>query len=236
MRVLLIEDDRETCAFVAQALRDRGHDVATAFDGADGLASAGSDGYDALVVDRMLPKIDGLSLVRRLRSQGKRVPVLLLTTMNGLNDRVEGLEGGADDYLAKPFATAELIARVNAIVRRGGGEVTRLSVCDLEMDLLRRTVRRDGRTVELQPQEFRLLEYLVRNAGRVVTRAMLLENVWDLHFDPRTNVVETHMSRLRSKVDRGFPAELIQTVRGAGYMLRADVEHDPDPGPLQPSR
>jgi two-component system OmpR family response regulator len=219
LRLLLIEDDRETSAFVAQALQSRGHQVEAVSDGSAGLAKAESTEYDALVVDRMLPGLDGLSLVRRLRAQGRRVPILLLTALSGLNDRVEGLEGGADDYLAKPFATAELIARVNAIVRRTGGEVTRLCVCDLEMDLVRRIVRRGARVIELQPQEFRLLEYLVRNAGRVVTRAMLLENVWDLHFNPRTNIVETHMSRLRAKMDRGFSKELIRTARGVGYML-----------------
>jgi len=222
VKLLLIEDDRETAAFVAQALEDRGHDVETVSDGSAGLERALADQHDALIVDRMLPGIDGLSLVRRLRAQGKRVPILILTTMSGLNDRVEGLEGGADDYLVKPFAAEELVARVNAIVRRTAGETTRLSAFDLELDLLRRTVFRGGRVIDLQPQEFRLLEYLVRNSGRVVTRTMLLENVWDLQFDPRTNIVETHMSRLRGKVDRGFSIELIHTVRGEGYILRAD--------------
>lgn len=222
LRLLLIEDDRETSAFVAQALEGRGYEVERTFDGTNGLAMAEAGDYDALVVDRMLPGIDGLRLVQLLRAHGKRVPVLLLTTMSGLDDRVEGLEGGADDYLAKPFATAELLARVSAIVRRTSGDSTQLVVGDLELDLLNRIVQRNGRTVDLQPQEFRLLAYLVRNAGRVVTRAMLLEHVWDLQFDPRTNIVETHMSRLRSKVDRGFSSELIHTVRGAGYMLRAD--------------
>jgi two-component system OmpR family response regulator len=222
LKLLLIEDDRETAIFVAQALEDRGYEVETVSDGSAGLERALSDQHDALVVDRMLPGIDGLSLVRRLRAQGKRVPILILTTMSGLNDRVEGLEGGADDYLVKPFAAEELVARVNAIVRRTAGETTRLSVFDLELDLLRRTVFRGGRVIDLQPQEFRLLEYLVRNSGRVVTRTMLLENVWDLQFDPRTNIVETHVSRLRGKVDRGFSIELIHTVRGEGYILRAD--------------
>jgi two-component system OmpR family response regulator len=222
VKLLLIEDDRETATFVAEALEDRGYAVEQAFDGTDGLARADSDDYDALVVDRMLPGVDGLTLVQLLRAHGKRVPVLLLTTMSGLNDRVEGLEGGADDYLSKPFAAAELVARVNAIVRRTNGETTRLVVGDLELDLLDRTVQRCGRSIDLQAQEFRLLAYLVRNAGRVVTRTMLLEHVWDLQFDPRTNIVETHMSRLRSKVDRGFATEMIETVRGAGYILRAD--------------
>lgn len=222
LRLLLIEDDRETSAFVAEALQNGGYRVETVYDGNEGLSIADSEDYDVLVVDRMLPGLDGLSIVQRLRTRGRRVPVLLLTTMSGLNDRVEGLEGGADDYLAKPFATTELIARVNALVRRASAETTQLRVRGLEMDLLRRTVQRDGRIVDLQPQEFRLLEYLVRNADRVVTRSMLLEHVWDLQFDPRTNIVETHMSRLRGKVDRGFATELIHTVRGAGYVLRAD--------------
>lgn len=222
VKLLLIEDDRETSAFVARALQERGYEVETSFNGTEGLSKADAEEYDALIVDRMLPGLDGLSLVRRLRTRGNRVPVLFLTTMSGLDDRVEGLEGGADDYLPKPFATAELFARVNALVRRTAAEATQLSVLDLRMDLLRRTVQRAGRPITLQPQEFRLLEYLVRNAGRMVTRTMLLENVWDLQFDPRTNIVETHISRLRSKVDRGFDAELIHTVRGAGYMLRAE--------------
>lgn len=222
MKLLLIEDDRETATFVARALEDRGYEVETVFDGSSGLDRALASEHDALIVDRMLPAIDGLSLVRRLRAQGKRVPILILTTMSGLNDRVDGLEGGADDYLVKPFAAEELVARVNAIVRRTVGETTRLSIFDLELDLLRRTVFRGGRVIDLQPQEFRLLEYLVRNAGRVVTRTMLLENVWDLQFDPRTNIVETHVSRLRGKVDRGFSVELIHTVRGEGYILRED--------------
>lgn len=222
LKLLLIEDNRETSAFVSHALETRGYRVETCFDGNDGLAKASTGEYDILIVDRMLPGIDGLSLVRQLRAQGKRVPILFLSTMSGLDDRVEGLEIGADDYLVKPFATTELVARVNALVRRTNGEATSLSVSDLEMDLLRRSVKRGGRTIELQPQEFRLLEYLVRNAGRVVTRSMLLENVWDLHFDPRTNIVETHMSRLRAKMDRGFAVELIRTVRGVGYSLGAD--------------
>jgi two-component system OmpR family response regulator len=170
--------------------------------------------------------LDGLSLVRNLRDEGLQIPVLMLTTMSGLDDRVEGLTGGADDYLAKPFAFAELLARVHAITRRAdsqdSGEVTRLRLAGLEVDLIRRSVQRDGKVIELQPQEFRLLEFLMRNAGRVVTRTMLLEHVWDLHFDPRTNIVETHLSRLRAKVDRGFEPELIHTLRGVGYILRAD--------------
>jgi two-component system OmpR family response regulator len=193
-------------------------------DGLEGLERARAGGHAALIVDRMLPGLDGLSLVRRLRAEANHTPVLFLTTMSGLDDRVEGLEGGADDYLAKPFAFPELLARVHAIARRRpeSSEPVRLRAADLEIDLIRRTVHRGGKSIDLQAQEFRLLEFLMRNMGRVVTRTMLLENVWDLHFDPRTNIVETHMSRLRGKVDRGHSAELIHTVRGAGYTLRAD--------------
>lgn len=223
LKLLLVEDDRETAGHIVDALQGHGHAVEHVDDGAQGLARALTGEHAALIVDRMLPGLDGLTLVRRLRSEGHQTPVLLLTTMSGLDDRVEGLEGGADDYLVKPFAFAELLARVNAITRRAdAGEPTRLRLADLEIDLIRRTAAREGKAIELQAQEFRLLEYLLRNAGRVVTRTMLLENVWDLHFDPRTNIVETHMSRLRSKVDRGFGTELIRTLRGVGYVLRAD--------------
>jgi two-component system OmpR family response regulator len=223
VKILLIEDDRETAGHIVHALESQGHSVEQVHDGIEGLAQARAGEHSALIVDRMLPGMDGLSLVRQLRAEGRQTPVLFLTTMSGLDDRVEGLEGGGDDYLVKPFAFSELLARVNAITRRHGeSEPTRLRAADLEMDLIRRTASRGGKSIDLQPQEFRLLEYLLRNAGRVVTRAMLLENVWDLHFDPRTNIVETHLSRLRSKIDRGFGAELIHTVRGAGYILRAD--------------
>ena len=223
MRLLLVEDDAETADHIVHALTGHGHLVETARDGAQGLARARAGDHDALIVDRMLPQMDGLSLVRHLRSEGRQTPVLMLTTMSKLNDRVEGLEGGADDYLVKPFAFAELLARVHAITRRNEAqETTKLRLADLEMDLIRRTVTRGARSIDLQPQEFRLLEYLLRNTGKVVTRAMLLENVWDLHFDPRTNIVETHISRLRSKIDRGFARELIQTLRCVGYILRAD--------------
>jgi len=226
LKILLIEDDPETAENIVHALRQQGHEVEETRDGPGGLARARSGDHAALIVDRMLPGLDGLSLVRQLRTEGSRTPVLFLTTMNGLDDRVEGLEAGGDDYLAKPFAFAELLARVNAITRRldakDRSEPIRLRLADLEMDLIRRSVQRGGKTIEVQPQEFRLLEYFLRNAGKVVTRAMLLENVWDLHFDPRTNIVETHLSRLRSKVDRGFDIELIHTLRGVGYVLRAD--------------
>ena len=223
MKILLIEDDRETADHIIHALQNEGHSVEQVHDGIEGLAQARAGEHSALIVDRMLPGLDGLSLVKQLRAEGRQTPVLFLTTMSGLDDRVEGLQGGGDDYLVKPFAFSELLARVNAITRRHGeSEPTRLRAADLEMDLIRRTASRGGKSIDLQPQEFRLLEYLLRNAGRVVTRTMLLEVVWDLHFDPRTNIVETHLSRLRSKIDRGFGAELIHTVRGAGYILRAD--------------
>lgn len=226
MKILLIEDDPETAAHIVYALGEQGHQVEPCHDGAEGLVRAQDGSFAAMIVDRMLPGLDGLGLVRALRSKGNDTPVLFLTTMSGLDDRVEGLQAGGDDYLVKPFAFAELLARVHAITRRntqrGDSEPVRLRASDLEIDLIRRTVQRGGKSIDLQAQEFRLLEFLMRNMGRTVTRAMLLENVWDLHFDPRTNIVETHMSRLRSKVDRGHDAELIHTVRGVGYSLRAD--------------
>jgi two-component system, OmpR family, response regulator len=223
MKILLIEDDVETALYVANGLREQGHVVDAVADGRDGLLRAAGEAYEVMIVDRMLPGLDGLGIVKTLRGAGVRTPILLLTTMGGVHDRVEGLEAGGDDYLIKPFAFAELLARVNALARRPPmAEVaTVLRVADLEMDLLKRTVTRQGRRIELQPQEFKLLEYLLRHAGRIVTRTMLLENVWDFHFDPTTNVVETHVSRLRGKIDRGFPVELLHTVRGAGYSLRA---------------
>jgi two-component system OmpR family response regulator len=223
MKILLIEDDPETAGHICHALRTHGHEVDETQNGPDGLARAQSGQYTALIVDRMLPGLDGLSVVRQLRAEGCRTPVLFLTTMSGIDDRVAGLNVGGDDYLTKPFALAELMARINAITRRGeSGPPVTLRADNLEMDLIRRTVHREGKEVDLQPQEFRLLEYMLRNAGQLVTRNMLLENVWDLHFDPRTNIVETHMSRLRGKMDRGYARELIHTVRGNGYILRAD--------------
>jgi len=226
MKILLVEDDTEIAGHVAQALVASGHDVDGESNGRDGLARALTGKYAALILDRMLPGMDGLTVTKTLRTQGVETPILLLTTMTGIDDRVEGLGGGADDYLVKPFAFAELLARVGAMVRlaqiSSRGAPTRLSVRDLQMDLIARTVHRAGQAVELQAQEFRLLEYLVRNAGRAVTRAMLLENVWKLNFDPRTNIVETHMSRLRAKLDLGHNSDLIHTIRGTGYILRAD--------------
>ncbi len=224
MKLLLVEDDAETAAYVARGLREQGHVVDVAGDGRDGLYHAAEGGYDVLVVDRMLPKLDGLGLLRALRAAGVRTPVLMLTALGEVDARVEGIEAGADDYLGKPFAFAELAARVGALGRRPPlveGATTALRLADLEMDLLRREVRRAGRVIDLQPREFRLLEYLLRHAGEVVTRTMLLEQVWEYHFDPQTSVVETHISRLRGKIDRGFDCELLHTVRGAGYSLRA---------------
>ncbi|HWY63334.1 MAG TPA: response regulator transcription factor [Rhizomicrobium sp.] len=226
MKILLVEDDKEIAGHVSHALTSAGHDVDSADDGFEGLSRASSGDYAALILDRMLPRLDGLSLMKQLRADGVKTPILLLTTMAGIDDRVEGLEAGADDYLVKPFAFAELLARVNALGRRseinGRAAATKLIAADLEMDLIARTVHRAGHAVELQAQEFRLLEYLMRNAGRAVTRAMLLEHVWNLHFDPRTNIVETHMSRLRTKLDRNGAKDLIHTIRGTGYIFRAD--------------
>ena len=223
MRILVIEDDDETAAYLVGGLEEEGHTITRAANGRDGLFLAASENFDLLVVDRMLPELDGLSVVKTLRSGKIETPVLFLTTMSGINDRVRGLEAGGDDYLVKPFAFAELVARVNALGRRPRrmATETQFKVADLELDLLSRVVRRAGREIALQPREFRLLEYLMRHAGQVVTRTMLLENVWDYHFDPRTNIVESHLSRLRTKVDKGFSPELIHTVRGAGYCVRA---------------
>jgi two-component system OmpR family response regulator len=226
MKILLVEDDREIAGHVSHALTTAGHEVESAGDGLLGLSRALSGEYAALILDRMLPGLDGLSLMKQLRAKGVETPVLVLTTMAGIDDRVEGLEAGADDYLVKPFAFAELVARVNAMTRRadisGRATPTKLTVADLEMDLIARTVHRAGHAIDLQAQEFRLLEYLMRNAGRTVTRTMLLEHVWKLNFDPRTNIVETHMSRLRAKLDRQNAKDLIHTIRGTGYILRAD--------------
>jgi two-component system, OmpR family, response regulator len=223
MKVLLIEDDARTSAYLQRGLEEHGHVIDVAAEGRHGLFLAAGETYDVIVVDRMLPGLDGLGVVKTLRGAGVTTPVLFLTTMGGINDRVEGLEAGGDDYLVKPFAFSELLARVNALARRPpmAQVPTVLKVADLEMDLIGRKVRRAGQEVDLQPREFRLLEYLMRNAGRVVTRTMLLEHVWEFHFEPKTNIVETHISRLRSKIDKGFDTELLETVRGSGYQLRA---------------
>lgn len=225
MRILLVEDDVEVARFVRKGLQEAGHVVEHAGNGRDGLFLAASEQFDILVLDRMLPGgVDGVRLVETLRGQGNRTPVLFLSALSAVDERVKGLKAGGDDYLVKPFAFAELLARVEALGRRPTVEApaTRLKVADLEMDLLSRTVTRGGRRLEIQPREFRLLEHLLRHAGQVVTRTMLLEKVWDYHFDPQTNVIDVHVSRLRQKVDRGFENPLIHTVRNAGYMIRAE--------------
>ena len=221
MKLLLVEDDKEGGAYLKKALAEAGHTVDHATGGREGLLLAAGEPYEVIILDRMLPGMDGLAILRTIRASGVKTPVLLLTALGGIDDRVEGLEAGGDDYLVKPFAMAELLARVNALARRPPPQdvQTMLVVADLRLDRLKRTVTRGGARIELQPREFQLLEYLMRHRGRVVTRTMLLESVWDFHFDPKTNIVETHMSRLRAKVDRGHGLELIHTVRGAGYCL-----------------
>lgn len=222
MKILLIEDDRQTADYIAKGLRQHGHVVDQVDNGRDGLYMATGEPYDVMVVDRHLPKMDGLSMVRAARDAGMRTPALFLTTMGGVDDRVAGLEAGADDYLVKPFAFAELLARISALARRPPMVAqTKLQVGGLELDLLGRAVTREGKRLDLLAQEFKILEYLMRHAGEVVTRTMLLEKVWDFHFDPKTNIVETHISRLRSKIDKGFDKPLLHTVRGAGYVIRA---------------
>jgi two-component system OmpR family response regulator len=222
MRILVIEDDPRTAAYVCKGLGESGHSVQLARDGREGLFLAMEGDHDALVVDRMLPGLDGLSLVQTLRASGERTPVLFLSAMGEVDDRVEGLRAGGDDYLVKPFAFAELLARLEVLSRRGEGHPaeTALRVADLTLDRLSRRVKRAGQEIDLQPREFRLLEYLMLHAGQVVTRTMLLENVWDYHFDPQTNVIDVHVSRLRAKIDRGFDQPLLHTVRGVGYCMR----------------
>jgi two-component system, OmpR family, response regulator len=224
MKLLVIEDDREAAAYIAKGLSESGYVIDHAPEGRGGLFMATSGAYDALIVDRMLPGMDGLALVAALRSAEIRTPVLILSALGAVDDRVKGLRAGGDDYLVKPFAFAELLARVEALLRRGGATATttRLKLADLEMDLLARTVTRGGRELELLPREFRLLEFLMRHAGQVVTRTMLLEKVWDYHFDPQTNVIDVHVSRLRQKIDKGYAKPLLHTVRGAGYCLRGE--------------
>ncbi|MFN3702255.1 response regulator transcription factor [Thermomonas sp.] len=222
LRILLAEDDNQTCQFVARGLREEGHTVLAVTNGEDALHLALGEMLDVIVLDRMLPGLDGLQVLQRLRAGAVATPVLLLTALGRIEDRVQGLNAGADDYLVKPFAFSELAARVQALARRRAPVTvaTHLQAGGIEMDLLRREVRREGRPVALQPREFRLLEELLRNAGAVVTRTMLLERVWDFHFDPQTKIVETHMSRLRAKLNDGFAEDAIETVRGAGYRIR----------------
>jgi two-component system OmpR family response regulator len=224
MKLLVIEDDREAAAYISKGLGESGYVVDVAAEGRDGLFMASSGNYDALVVDRMLPGMDGLAVIAALRAAEIRVPVLILSALGAVDDRVKGLRAGGDDYLVKPFAFAELLARLEALMRRGGGPPTntKLHVGELEMDLLARKVHRGGQELDLLPREFRLLEFLMRHVGQVVTRTMLLESVWDYHFDPQTNVIDVHISRLRQKIDKGFAKPLLHTVRGAGYRLSVD--------------
>jgi two-component system OmpR family response regulator len=223
MRILVVEDDRDAASWLIKGLREAGHVADHAADGDDGLNMAREKVHDVIIIDRMLPKLDGLTLIRRLREEGIRTPVLILSALGDVDEKVKGLRAGGDDYLGKPYSFAELLARIEGLARRNTSEpqLTRLNVLDLEMNLLTRTVTRSGKPILLQPREFKLLEYLMRNAGHVVTRTMLLENVWDYHFDPQTNVIDVHISRLRTKIDKGFPEPMLQTVRGAGYMIRA---------------
>ena len=223
MRILIIEDDRDAASYLVKAFREAGHAVDHAADGVTGYDLAHDGGYDVAIVDRMLPKMDGLSLITALRAQGDGTPALILSALGQVDDRVKGLRAGGDDYLAKPYAFSELLARVEALARRkpkGSPEETVYRVGDLVLDRLSHKVARAGEEIALQPREFRLLEYLMQNAGKVVTRTMLLEQVWDYHFDPQTNVIDVHISRLRSKIDRDFETPLLHTVRGAGYMIR----------------
>ena len=225
MNLLLIEDDRDAAGYLVKALTEAGYRVDHAADGRDGLFQATEHKYDGIVADRMLPHLDGLTIIEILRKQGNQTPVLILSALGSVDHRVEGLRSGGDDYLTKPFAFSELLARIEALLRRGQASPApemKLRLADLEMDILARTVARAGRRIDLTAREFKLLEFLLRRTGQVVTRTMLLEGVWDLHFDPQTNVIDVHLSRLRQAVDKGFDKPLIHTVRGAGYTLRAD--------------
>jgi two-component system, OmpR family, response regulator len=225
MQILLIEDDDRVAQHVANGLKEHGHEVQRSADGREGLFKAAADPFDVIILDRMLPNVDGLTILRTIRASGDRTPVLLLSALGDVDERVNGLRAGADDYLSKPFALAELLARIEILGRRqlgasdGGDKVLRIA--DLELDLLGMIARRRGTVLDLTPREFRILAYLADNVGRVVTRSILLENVWDYHFDPQTNIIDQHVSRLRQKVDRDFSAPLIHTVRGSGYVLRA---------------
>ncbi|MCI0736893.1 MAG: response regulator transcription factor [Beijerinckiaceae bacterium] len=223
MRILIVEDDPEAASYMVKAFREAGHVADHVGDGLEGFARARDETYDVLIVDRMLPKLDGLTLIGTLRAQKNQTPVLILSALGHVDDRVKGLRAGSDDYLVKPYAFSELLARVEVLSRRnrfGTGEETLYRVNGLELDRLAHKLTRDGKEIPLQPREFRLLEYLIKHAGKVVTRTMLLENVWDYHFDPQTNVIDVHISRLRAKIDKGFDPPLLHTIRGAGYMIR----------------
>jgi|TARA_B110000879_G_scaffold16050_1_gene19757 two-component system OmpR family response regulator len=221
MHILLIEDDQSVAEFVEKGFIDKGQVITHAATGTDGLGLAKDEDYDAIIIDRMLPELDGISIVKALRAEGDTTPILILSALGEVGDRIDGLKVGADDYLAKPFDFEELYTRIEVLVRRRDidSPVTRLKVADLELDLLAHEVQRAGQKLSLQPREFRLLEYLMRNAGQIVTRTMLLENVWDYHFDPQTNVIDVHVSRLRQKIDKDFDKPLLHTVRGSGYVL-----------------
>lgn len=223
MKLLLIEDNKEVSTYIAKGMKESGHVVDCADNGKDGLFLATTEKYDAMIVDRMLPELDGLTIIKTLRGSGNNTPAIILSALGEVDDRVKGLRSGGDDYLAKPFAFTELLARTEILARRAdqhkGVVTTKIIAADLEMDLLSRKVRRQGKEIDLQTREFSLLEYMLRNKGQVVTRTMLLENVWDYHFDPQTNVIDVHISRLRSKIDKDFDKPIIRTVRGAGYII-----------------
>ncbi|NHZ69886.1 MAG: response regulator [Thermotogales bacterium] len=222
MRTLVIEDDIETANYIAKGLKEHGHVVDQATDGKDGLFMALENDYGIIILDRMLPALDGLSILKTLRSSDRQTPVIILSALGEVDDRVQGLKAGGDDYLVKPFAFSELLARIEALLRRGEmkPDTNLLKVADLELDRLTHTVKRAGRTIDLQPREYLILEFLLQHTGQIVTRTMLLENVWDYHFDPQTNIIDVHISRLRNKIDKDFESPLLQTVRGAGYCLR----------------
>lgn len=224
MKILLIEDDKESAKYLLKGLREQGHVVDHSVNGKDGLFMATTEHYDAMIIDRMIPEVDGITIVQTLRASNNETPIILLTALDKVEERVKGLKAGADDYLAKPYSFSELQARLDTITRRKSSEkaTTTLTCADLEVDLLSRTVKRGGKIIDLQAREFSLLEYLMRNCGKVVTRTMLLENVWDYNFDPQTNVIDVHISRLRQKIDKGFDKSLIQTLRGAGYRIVAN--------------
>lgn len=223
MRILVIEDDPEVSAYISKGMKEAGHTIDTANNGKDGLFLATTEDYDAMIVDRMLPELDGLTIIKTMRGAGNTTPALILSALGEVDDRVQGLRSGGDDYLVKPFAFAELLARIEVLSRRqdnaAGGEETTLIADDLKLNLLSRKVVRVGKNIDLQSREFQLLEYMLRNKGQVVTRTMLLEHVWNYHFDPQTNVIDVHISRLRSKIDKGFDTKIIRTVRGAGYII-----------------
>ncbi len=223
MRILVIEDDLEVSAYISKGMKEAGHAIDAANNGKDGLFLATTEDYDAMIVDRMLPELDGLTIIKTIRGAGNTTPALILSALGEVDDRVKGLRSGGDDYLVKPFAFAELLARIEILSRRQdnntGGEETTLNTSDLNLNLLSRKVTRDSKNIDLQSREFQLLEYMLRHKGQIVTRTMLLEHVWDYHFDPQTNVIDVHISRLRSKIDKGFDTKIIRTVRGAGYII-----------------